>query len=247
MHAMKVLGLFDCSSKVSAHYHHGGGVDTDILETHRAYLQSQIAATIGCTASRSNVIAFLESLKEEDKFEGEQVDEAIEAMSYIGLLDDATETHDPSHVDAGCSYSSTVPDPSSSASVIHQPSSYLIITTPMESLCVLLEQRLRYCKGERDMVAMVHEVTGCFPSGDVEKHTSRLLAFGSSLSDGEKMRISVRMRLGVHPVYRPFSMTYPRTFTTFVALQATLPCLKQWDTPPPLQQSSSCPTSCPHT
>ena len=60
------------------------------MTTHRTYLQSQIAATIGRTASRLNVIAFLVSLKEEDKFEGEQVDEAMEAMSYIGLLDDAT-------------------------------------------------------------------------------------------------------------------------------------------------------------
>jgi hypothetical protein len=245
MHAMKVLGLFDCTSKASVHYHHRGGVDTDILETHRAYLQFKIASTIGCTASRPNVVAFFESLKKEDKFEGEQVDEAIEAMSYIGLLDNATETHDTCHVNAGCS--SIVSDPSSSASVIDQLSSYSIETTPMESLCVLLEQRLRYCEGERDMVAMVHEVTGCFPSGDVEKHTSRLLAFGSSLSTGERMRISVWMRLSVHEVYRSFSMTYPRTFTIFVALQATLPCLRQWDTPPPLQQSSSCPTSCPHT
>jgi hypothetical protein len=40
------------------------------------------------------MIAFLVSLKEEDKFEGEQVDEAMEAMSYIGLLDDATKIHD---------------------------------------------------------------------------------------------------------------------------------------------------------
>ena len=204
------------------HHHHGGGggIDAeDILETHRTYLQSLIAAKIGGTASRSNVVAFLESLKEEeDKFEGEEVDEAIEAMSYIGLLDDATKTNDPSHVDGGCS--SIAHDPSSSSSssssssFIDQPSSSssFIMTTPMDSLCVLLEQRLRYCEGERDMVAMVHEVTGCFPTGTIEKHTSRLLAFGSSLSDGEKMRISVRIRLGVHPVYRPFSMTYPRTF-----------------------------------
>ena len=50
----------------------------DILETtHRTYLQSQIAATIGRTASPLNVIAFLVSLKEEDKFEGEQEDEAM--------------------------------------------------------------------------------------------------------------------------------------------------------------------------
>ena len=67
MHAMKVLGLFDCTSKASAHYHHGGGVDTDILETHRAYLQSQIAATIGRTASPLNVVAFLLSLKKKEQ------------------------------------------------------------------------------------------------------------------------------------------------------------------------------------
>ena len=49
-----------------------------------------IAVTIGRTASRLNVVAFLMSLKEEDKFEGEQKDEAMEAMSYIGLFHDAT-------------------------------------------------------------------------------------------------------------------------------------------------------------
>ena len=48
------------------------------------------AATIGRTASRLNVVAFLMSLKEEDKLEGEQKDEAMEAMSYIGLFHDAT-------------------------------------------------------------------------------------------------------------------------------------------------------------
>ena len=101
MHAMKVLGLYDCTSKTSVQHHHrhhhggGGGVDADdILETtHRTYLQSQITATIGRTASRLNVVAFLVSLKEVDKFEGEQVDEAMEAISYIGLLDDATKIH----------------------------------------------------------------------------------------------------------------------------------------------------------
>ena len=208
MHAMKVLGLFDCTSKTSVHHHHhhhggGGGIDAeDILEAHRTYLQSLIAAKIGGTASRSNVVAFLESLKEEDKFEGEQMDEAIEAMSYIGLLDDATKTNDPSYVDGG--YSSIAHDPSSSSSsssssFIDQPSSscFIIMTTPMDSLCVLLEQRLRYCEGERDMVAMVHEVTGCFPTGTIEKHTSRLLAFGRSLRDGEK-RMSM-MSMSVHP------------------------------------------------
>ena len=97
-----MMGLFDCTSKTSVQHHHlhhhggGGRVDADdILETtHRTYLQSQIAATIGRTASRLNVVAFLVSLKEEDKFEGEQVDEMMEAMSYIGLLYDATKIHD---------------------------------------------------------------------------------------------------------------------------------------------------------
>ena len=153
MHAMKVLGLFDCTSKTSVHHHHhhhhhhggGGRVDSeDILEAHRTYLQSLIAAKIGGTDSQSNVVAFLESLEEEeDKFEGGQVDEAIEAMSYIGLLDDATKTHDPTHVDGG--YSSIAPDPSSSSSsssssFIDQPlSSSIIMTTPMDSLFVLLD------------------------------------------------------------------------------------------------------------
>jgi len=179
MHALKVLGLLDSTAKTTVH--HQRGIDDNMVQAHRQYLQSLIATKIGRVASRSNMIAFFESLEQQDEvMAAQQMDEVLEAMSYIGLLDT---TIDPSPI----SGSSIAPaDPPFSS----------IITTPMDSLCVLLEHRLRYCEGERDMVAMVHEVTGCFPSGIVEKHTSRLLAFGSSLSDGERM-----MRL--HCMYDP--------------------------------------------
>ena len=49
----------------------------------------------------------------------------------------------------------------------------------IDSLCKLLEERLQYKEGEKDMVAMFHTVTGEMPDGSVEAHTSRLLAFGT--------------------------------------------------------------------
>lgn len=49
---------------------------------------------------------------------------------------------------------------------------------PMDALCQLLEGRLNYAPGESDMVAMYHSVTGRMPNGAIERHTSRLLAFG---------------------------------------------------------------------
>ena len=50
--------------------------------------------------------------------------------------------------------------------------------TPIDNLCALLESRLAYDRSEKDMVAMFHSITGRFPSGAREVHTSRLLAFG---------------------------------------------------------------------
>lgn len=53
----------------------------------------------------------------------------------------------------------------------------------IDSLCKLLEERLQYKEGEKDMVAMFHTVTGEMPDGSVEAHTSRLLAFGTPGGD----------------------------------------------------------------
>ena len=53
----------------------------------------------------------------------------------------------------------------------------------IDSLCKLLEERLQYKEGEKDMVAMFHTVTGHMPDGTVEAHTSKLLAFGTPGGD----------------------------------------------------------------
>jgi saccharopine dehydrogenase-like NADP-dependent oxidoreductase len=53
----------------------------------------------------------------------------------------------------------------------------------IDALCRLLEDRLQYKEGEKDMVAMFHTVTGEFADGTVEAHTSRLLAFGTPGGD----------------------------------------------------------------
>jgi saccharopine dehydrogenase (NADP+, L-glutamate forming) len=53
----------------------------------------------------------------------------------------------------------------------------------IDALCKLLEERLQYKEGEKDMVAMFHTVTGELPDGTVEAHTSRLLAFGTPGGD----------------------------------------------------------------
>ena len=49
---------------------------------------------------------------------------------------------------------------------------------PIDALCKLLEVRLEYAPGEKDMVAMFHAIEGDLPDGTREVHTSRLLAFG---------------------------------------------------------------------
>lgn len=50
--------------------------------------------------------------------------------------------------------------------------------TPIDAISRLMEKKLNYKDGEKDMVAMFHTVIGEMPDGSVESHTSRLLAFG---------------------------------------------------------------------
>ncbi len=81
-------------------------------------------------------------------------------MSYIGLLDDATKIH---AITCRWWLQLLCPSPiifSSSSSFIDQPSSSFIMTTPMDSLCALLEQRMRYCKGQKDMVVIPYRLQG---------------------------------------------------------------------------------------
>lgn len=83
------------------------------------------------------------------------VDGAMEAVRWLGLLQPST---------------ITTPVPSKPVAAI-------------DALCKLLEARLQYKEGEKDMVAMFHTVTGELPDGTVEAHTSRLLAFGTPGGD----------------------------------------------------------------
>lgn len=55
--------------------------------------------------------------------------------------------------------------------------------TPIDALCKLMEQKLSFLPGEKDMVAMFHKVVGEYEDGTVETHTSRLLAFGTPGGD----------------------------------------------------------------
>lgn len=54
---------------------------------------------------------------------------------------------------------------------------------PVDALCTLLQDRLQFAEGEKDMVAMFHTVLGDMPDGSQERHTSRLLAFGTPGGD----------------------------------------------------------------
>ena len=58
-------------------------------------------------------------------------------------------------------------------------------STPLDSLCRVMEQKLSFSENERDMVAMFHTVVGRMPDGTVERHTSRLLDFGESGHHGD--------------------------------------------------------------
>ena len=53
----------------------------------------------------------------------------------------------------------------------------------MDSLCTVLQERLAFQDGEKDMVPMYHSVLGELPDGSMERHTSRLLAFGTPGGD----------------------------------------------------------------
>lgn len=55
--------------------------------------------------------------------------------------------------------------------------------TPLDALCNLLQSKLKFKEGEKDMVAMFHSVLGKLPDGTYERHISRLLAFGNPTGD----------------------------------------------------------------
>lgn len=58
-------------------------------------------------------------------------------------------------------------------------------SSPLESMCSLLTDKLQFSESEKDMVGMYHSVVGEMPDGTVENHSSRLLAFGTPGRHGE--------------------------------------------------------------
>lgn len=88
------------------------------------------------------------------------LDGAIDAVRWLGLL-----------------------QPVSASGRLITPANSAKPSAAIDSLCKLLEERLQYKEGEKDMVAMFHTVTGEMPDGSVEAHTSRLLAFGTPGGD----------------------------------------------------------------
>ncbi len=49
---------------------------------------------------------------------------------------------------------------------------------PLDVLTDYLLPKMAYAKGQRDMVAMLHEVIGEFPGGQTERHTSLMVDYG---------------------------------------------------------------------
>ena len=88
----------------------------------------------------------------------QDVDQALEAIDYLGLAED-------SKLDA--------------AMLAHRSTG----RAPIEAICKLLESKLTFGPGEKDMVAMFHMISGELPDGSIESHTSRLLAFGTPGGD----------------------------------------------------------------
>jgi len=78
------------------------------------------------------------------------VDSAVSAIEWLGMLDD---------------------------------SSPMGRKSPLDELCALLQEKLWFKDGEKDMVAMYHTVLGELPDGTKERHVSRLLAFGNPSGD----------------------------------------------------------------
>ena len=128
-------------------------------------------------------------------------DAAVHAIEWLGLISDENDGagsstrdslsyDDINHNDtndttttinqANTSYTSTVTHNSGNTNTA--VSSVINGDSPMDGLSAVLtaHKGLSYQKGERDMVAMYHTVVGVMPDGTEERHTSRLLAFGSS-------------------------------------------------------------------
>ena len=126
------------------------------------------------------------------------VDAAMKALYWLGILQPIVETEGvqiKTNSDTGSGSGS-----GSSSSLTLEGSS------PIVALSNLLEKRLSYAPGEKDMVAMFHTVVGEMPDGSTERHTSRLLAFGDPAGDsamsatvGYTAGAAVELILGLNP------------------------------------------------
>lgn len=152
-HALRALGLFDTNIVDSISM---SGCGNDPKQAVREFL----ARTLG-GLSREKVVRMLVHKGVKDP------DAAMNAFTWLGLLTPHTEEEVPFA-------SQLTPqkggDGASGMAAI-------------DALGALLEARLQYSSTEKDMVAMYHHVEGEFPDGRVEKHITRLLAFGTPGGD----------------------------------------------------------------
>ncbi|PYH96674.1 Saccharopine dehydrogenase [Aspergillus ellipticus CBS 707.79] len=58
--------------------------------------------------------------------------------------------------------------------------------TPIETLCAVLERRMAYESGERDMIVLQHAFDIRYADGSTEKRTSTLVEYGESLAPGSR-------------------------------------------------------------
>ena len=70
----------------------------------------------------------------------------------------------------------------------------------LKSLCSLLEGRLAYEEGERDMVLMAHTVVAEFPDGTVEEHTSTMQLYGDERFTAMAKTVGVTAAVGCEMV-----------------------------------------------
>jgi saccharopine dehydrogenase (NADP+, L-glutamate forming)/spermidine synthase len=61
-------------------------------------------------------------------------------------------------------------------------------TTPLDVLCALMEKKMQYKPGERDMLVLCHYFVANFPSGSREKLTSTMIDFGRPGGDSSMSR-----------------------------------------------------------
>jgi len=75
-------------------------------------------------------------------------------------------------------------------------------TSPLDALGRLMQRRLRYAPGERDMIVMQHVFTAAYPDGRRERIISRLVDFGTPEFSSMARTVSLPAALGAAMILR---------------------------------------------